>query len=256
MFTLFITLMESCCPLIEDYESNRKEEELKSRTEITGIACMKLSLNQEIACNSLVILLPAISQLKDRLEGYTKELATPDAPEGALHECIKHLVRQHFETALKSGEDKDVVTKQLNSLCYQDLLIPSALRRPWATQLVDEICDSLPTAECTQSLNPLQPTETVQPPLFSKDTLYHSSICCQAVSTCTAENLQAFLRSRVSGHLFEEVSMSTSEGSVSTYLIAKQDNTLYVAFRSEATLSSWMKKHPTFDEGKLKSLLL
>ncbi len=186
--------------------------------------------------------------LRSRLEVFVKELARPEAPQESLHECIKSAVQEHVKTALKEDRGNvGKVQKQMKSLCY-DLLIPSRLHS-WVLEQVEQANKELTAAMAVSELSVLQPTKEPRPPLFGKDTLHHASICCHAVSTCNSRNLPAFLRSRVSGHGLEGVSISEDKEGVDLYLIAKGRNTLYVAFHSELTLSAWMEKHGSFDEG-------
>ena len=91
-------------------------------------------------------------------------------------------------------------------------------------------------------------------PLFSKDTVYHASICCQALASCTAGDYQRFFKDRekVPGHSFEAVSISRpSPGQPhERYLIAKQgESKYYIAFESQPDLSQWQKKYRSFIEG-------
>ena len=93
-------------------------------------------------------------------------------------------------------------------------------------------------------------------PLFSKDTVYHASICCQALASCNAGDYQKFFKDRekVPGHSFEAVSISRpSPGQQhERYLIAKQgESKYYIAFESQPDLSPWQKKYRSFIEGDL-----
>ena len=91
-------------------------------------------------------------------------------------------------------------------------------------------------------------------PLFSKDTVYHASICCQVLASCTAGDYQRFFKDKekVPGHSFEAVSISRpSPGQPhERYLIAKQgESKYYIAFESQPDLSLWQKKYRSFIEG-------
>ena len=93
-------------------------------------------------------------------------------------------------------------------------------------------------------------------PLFSKDTVYHASICCQALASCNAGDYQKFFKDRekVPGHSFEAVSISRpSPGQQhERYLIAKQgESKYYIAFESQPDLSPWQKKYRSFIEGDM-----
>ena len=45
------------------------------------------------------------------------------------------------------------------------------------------------------------------------------------------------------------MSIPQDNENVDGYLIAKKENTVYVAFQSDPTLSLWLKKHASFDDG-------
>ena len=94
-------------------------------------------------------------------------------------------------------------------------------------------------------------------PLFCKDVLYHASLCCLAVNTCDSmSSLQMFLsdKKRVSGHCFQEVSLSHSKQEHSKqerYLIARQgESTYYIALQGISDIREWLK-YRSFKEGTL-----
>ena len=124
----------------------------------------------------------------------------------------------------------------------------------WARDQISEIDTQLSVSTSTESVITSEHTPNQTPqatdPLFSKDTLYHASLCCQVVSTSTAGDFRERMQ-QMSGHMIEEASMSISETkeNVDRYLIAKQKNTVYVAFQSEPTLSMWMQKYGSFSAG-------
>jgi hypothetical protein len=92
---------------------------------------------------------------------------------------------------------------------------------------------------------------TVIEPLFCKDTVYHASICSQAVSTYTAGDYQKFFKNKelVPGHAFKAVSFSRSRNE--SFLIAQKDeSTFYFAFKGLLSLSDWAKDYKSFNEGK------
>lgn len=191
-------------------------------------------------------------ELKSRLEVFVKELARPEAPQESIHECIKSAVQEYVKTALKPDRGREramTIQKQMQSLCY-DLLIPSCLQNMVLEQ-VEQISKELMIASAVSIPKHPDQRQSVEarPPLFGKNTLYHASVCCHALSTCDSKNVQAFLRGRVSGHRLEEISISEDQEGVDCYLIAKEKSTLYVAFQSEVTLSAWIKKYSSFDEG-------
>ena len=186
---------------------------------------------------------------------YQKALARERADEDALHVCIKTAIESHIETELIAGMSTDTLKEQMRSLCHKDFVVPSAIQ-DWALQEVDIINMKLapvPGHSLVQTPQPEEPTQ----PLFSKDTLYHASLCCEAVSMHNAANFKMFFQR--SAHHLDEVSMSISEGreSVDQYLIAsfQKTKTLYVAFQSQGTLSRWKSTYNSFEEGLLLIIL-
>jgi hypothetical protein len=94
-------------------------------------------------------------------------------------------------------------------------------------------------------------TSVIVEPLFCKDTLYHASICSQAVSTYTAGDYQKFFKNKelVPGHAFKAVSFSRSRND--SFIIAQRDESMfYFAFKGRLSLSDWAKDYKSFNEGK------
>ena len=185
------------------------------------------------------------------LEVYKRALAKEGAPEQALCTCIEESIRQYVETMLEAGETVDFLQNQMSLLYCKHLVVPSNLLE-WTSRVVEAVnserSQDIAVAVAPQSHEELTPPK---PPLFNNDTVYHASICCHAVSTCHAGNFKNFFDHMVRGHRLEEVSMSVSQDkeNVDRYLIAKQQNTIYIAFQSEATISHWMDKYSSFDDG-------
>ena len=192
-------------------------------------------------------------KLVSELEVYTKALAKEGVPdlEKALHTCIKESIRQYVKTLLEAGETIDFLQNQMSLLYCKHLVVPSELL-DWVSQVVEVVnSERSPDLAATVALQQHEQTKPPEPPLFDNDTVYHASICCHAVSTRDAGNFKHFFNHVVRHHRLEEVSMSVSEGkkNVDRYLIAKQRNIVYIAFQSEATISCWMDKYSSFDDG-------
>ena len=187
---------------------------------------------------------------------YMKRLGktSSDEENQTLLRTIQITIQHYIENALKAGVNAETLQKHIGSLCYVDFLVPTVLDQ-WARDQINEIDTQLSMPTSTESVITSEHTSNqtqVTDPLFSKDTLYHASLCCQVVSTSTAGNFRERMQ-QMSGHMLEEASMSISETkeNVDRYLIAncKQENTVYVAFQSEPTLSMWMQKYGSFDAG-------
>ena len=168
----------------------------------------------------------------------------------------KELVTRCLTESQQSGTPAEDVKKKLCELCQKKYLITEAVYQ-WSLKKVKEIFTQeedllLNSAELTSPADP-QHTEF----LFSKDTIYHASICCQALNCCTAGDYQKFFKDkqRVPGHSFQAVSISrpTPDGKQhERYLIAKQgESKYYIAFEGQPVLSQWPKKCNSFIQGLL-----
>ena len=186
------------------------------------------------------------------LEFYNKHMRQQRMTAELYHQCTKCAIQQAIENAIKVNPErgKESIRNQLWILCHKDFSVTSELRE-WAIQEVEEIFKRMSVDAAQPPIAPVpESDENVEPPFFSKDTLYHASLCCQAVSTCTAAGFETFFNSK--SHLLQEASMSLSQDkkNVDRYIIAKRDDTIYIAFQSEPTLSSWMESsYASFSDG-------
>ena len=140
---------------------------------------------------------------------------------------------------------------QLRKFYSEDLLISKDVCEKAQQLAADEYARSKPTASTKLSDVPNSTAKgMVVEPLFCKDTVYHASVCCQAVSTCNAGDYQKFFKNRelVPGHAFKAVSFSRSKNE--SFLIAlKGESTYYFAFKGRLSLSDWAKDYKSFNEG-------
>lgn len=236
--------MQSACQL---KRNSLKKMQLVERSQVTRTFSPYL-YNPTV--NSVAEFCSDILELKNELDFYNKRLAIQTITPESYYQCVQYTIQQAIEKAFKAGVGEEAIRNQMWIMCYKDFKVPTNLRG-WAIQEIEEI-----SKRTAISVNPMLPTpvalpdEKVEPPLFSKDTLYHASLCCHSVSVCTAGNFEAFLNSK--SHLLEEASMSISQNkqNVDRYIIAKRGNTIFVAFQSEPTLSSWMDSpYTSFDDG-------
>ena len=167
---------------------------------------------------------------------------------------MKDSIHHAIENALKAGEKVECVKKQVRSLCYEHFKVPSHLYK-WAQEEVNSVYEALlPSKDSKPDIvDPVVPSPSKsQPLLFSKSTLHHAGLCCQAVSTCNAGTCLSFFCDQFTNHNLQEVSMSISseKKNVDRYIIAKQGNIVYVAFESEPTLSRWLESsYSSFEDG-------
>ena len=159
-------------------------------------------------------------------------------------------MREYITESQQLGSTKEHIEGHLQELHRKEFLLLESIYE-WARQLVTEVF--VKPAVDESSYEPLSPSEAKEP-LFSKDTVYHASICSRAINECDAGNYQKFFKTKekVPGHSFEEVSISRSKQD--RYLVARQgESTFYFAFQSEPDLSRWLKLFKSFSEGKISS---
>ena len=186
-------------------------------------------------------------ELRGQLELLSKvrKFNQQPAEEEAKATLIKGNIQQFIETGLRAGASKDDVKKVLSELYSSDVLISGDIFE-WA---LSEVSTTAQAVCLQQTSNPSDEKEKL-PPLFCKETLYHASLCCYAVSTCDANTYQTFFNKDFPNHSLEEVSLSRSRDreQVDRYLIARHDKTYYVAFQSEPLIAQW-PKFTSFQEG-------
>ena len=186
-------------------------------------------------------------ELRDQLGLLNKfhMLDQQPAEEEAKATLTKGKVRQFIETSLRAGASKDDVKKVLSEIYSSDVLISGDIFE-WA---LSEVSITAQAACLQQTSSPSDEKEKL-PPLFCKETLYHASLCCCAVSTCDANTYQKFFNKDFPNHSLEEASLSRSQDreQVDRYLIARHDKTYYVAFQSEPLIAQW-PKFTSFQEG-------
>ena len=186
-------------------------------------------------------------ELRDQLGLLNKfhMLDQQPAEEEAKATLTKGKVRQFIETSLRAGASKDDVKKVLSEIYSSDVLISGDIFE-WALSEVNTTAQ----ATCLQQTSSPSDEKEKLPPLFCKETLYHASLCCYAVSTCDANTYQKFFNKDFPNHSLEEASLSRSRDreQVDRYLIARHDKTYYVAFQSEPLIAQW-PKFTSFQEG-------
>lgn len=185
-------------------------------------------------------------ELKLSLEVYKRALSKEMTDQDNLYKVIQDTIHHAVETALLKSVDIQALREQMSGLCHTSFDVPAPLV-DWAKKEV-EIVYQKSTIKC-EDPKPFCPPVCDEKSLFNKDTLYHASLCCQAVSTCNTAKFKKFINSR--GHHFNEVSMSISRvDCVDRYIIAKQGNVVYMAFESEPSLSRW-NEYGSFTTGKV-----
>ena len=168
---------------------------------------------------------------------------------------IKEAVERFIETCLHTGTEQTDIKQQLTVLCYQDVLIPSTLHE-WCFKCLTKMCRqyqqqhaSITVRQTTASLNP-QKVKASSP--FSKEIVYHSIFLCNTVDTSDGSNYERNMSQLLTGHSFEQVSMSAEKNLIDRCIIAKQKKILFVAFCGEPSLYQWSQRYKTFKEGNYK----
>ena len=180
------------------------------------------------------------------------------ALQGVQHRESVETVQRSFVTdylndSQLSGACLAEVQENLQQLHQKRFLIMESVFR-WATETAVAVFSEAKGSSQHDAADVSSPLEK---PLFCKDTVYHASLCCQAVSSYTAGDYQQFFKNKelVPGHLFDAISISRPRHDRSSlreqYLIAKQgDSTYYIAFQSETDLREWPKKCASFIQGQ------
>ena len=158
--------------------------------------------------------------------------------------CSRHLIQQYIENALHSGIKADKIKNEMEKLCSVFFVIPQQWLS-WAMQEVNRICEKL-EGELKIS-KPILKQKHQAPSLFSKDTLYHAGLCCEAINNVLSNPL-SFFRNKKPHHSLTEVSFSQSRDGILPYLIARQKDVVYVAFQGIPEVSQWLK-YTSFNEG-------
>ena len=150
-----------------------------------------------------------------------------------------------------SGPSLDAVNKQLKKWYSEEFLISRdtflKAQQLAANEYAKHSAQSIAAAI---SAPKLPKDDVVLEPLFCKDTVYHASICCQAVCHYNAGDYQKFFKNKelVPGHAFEAVSFSCLKDQ--SFLIAlKEESTYYFSFKGRPSLSDWTEGFKSFSEG-------
>ena len=164
-------------------------------------------------------------------------------------------IKGYITNSQLSGASLAEVQENLKQLHQKKFLITESVLY-WAIETAVTTFSEAKESSQHDAADVSSPLE-VSEPLFSKDTVFHASLCCQAVSSCTAGDYQQFLKNKelVPGHSFNSISISRprhdSNNLREQYLIAKQgESTYYIAFQSEANLREWPKKCASFIQGQ------
>ena len=163
-----------------------------------------------------------------------------DAKDSAIM-LIKEQIQQFIEKSLDTGLPINKVESEINDLCFKAAVVPSILL-DWVKDEFEE--KSLKRSENNCEIHSKEgvcakfQTYNHEPLLFSKDTLYHAGLCCEAVNSCQrATDVKNYFQTKSPRHSLEEISISESS-EVTPFLIAKQGKTIYVAFQSETLISN------------------
>ena len=179
---------------------------------------------------------------------------TDKKEEQSLEVVQKMIVSECLTQSQHSGATPEEVKEKLHELWRKKYLITESVHQ-WAMKRVMEVFAQEETLSCDSTdMRPPADSQCTEP-LFSKDTIYHASICCQALTCYTAGDYQKFFKDtqKVPGHSFQAVSISRptpDSKQHERYLISKQGRSkYYIAFESQPVLSQWPKKCNSFIEG-------
>ncbi len=203
----------------------------------------------------------AYEALKEHLSRYQEDLSTPDIPTEAIEDLMTKKIERFVKEMFSSGATKNEVDEQLFDLCFEKHLVPSHLcpkvQSLPRTLFVQEKKINDPIEDTEEDQQEVVPSEPLppMPPSELKEILYHSTLCCHAVTSCPTSYSEFFTQN---GHRFKAISMSQSDY-LEGCLIAiwgdaegdAEGGTVYVAFRSEPELSDWIsrKGYKSFEHG-------
>lgn len=174
-----------------------------------------------------------------------------DAKLSLMEDSIAKFIRLSHE----KRRHKKEVEIQMRTLCYEDVIIPTALR-DWCLKKVKEIYEE--DKESVETL-PAVSTPVVKPEiqsLFDTDSVYHSMLLCDMVTSYNEKNYADFFSKQVTGNSFQELSFSISDTEstgndiFNDCIIAKNKKKLFIAFRGELDLSEWHQRYSSFESGK------
>lgn len=188
--------------------------------------------------------------MSEALRVYTHDIdASVINPKLAL-QVIKSRVESHISKSLKDGVAVNVVRRELDEL-IMNASIPIDIR-DWCYEKLDELQRILLTdsKDSQEYKNP----ETNKPaPLFSKEIVYHSSVCCNILAAVNADSKTSLLKVlQENRHSFDDVSISIDQD----ILIAEQKDVVYVSFHESKSrfdpIAEWGSfKFPAVINGKI-----
>ena len=160
-------------------------------------------------------------------------------------------IAEFISRSIETGHSLEAIVKQLQNFHSEELLISKEVFLKSQQLAAEEHARSNTTDSAVLIDAPQSAAKgMIVEPLFCKDTIYHASLCSQAVSTCNAGDYQKFFKDKelVPGHDFKAVSFSRSKNE--SFLIAlKGESTYYFAFEGRLSLSDWAKDYKSFSEG-------
>lgn len=167
---------------------------------------------------------PHLSKLAYALQVYSSDLNESGLDIQTTLNFIRARIETHIRTKLEDGLPKYEVMKHLNGLTM-NALIPTDIN-DWCYNKLDEIAKELDRNGGNKDEHTVGYSEPELPPLFSKDTVYHASLCAFFISqTHPKDDCLSMC-----GHSFNEVSLSVSDQH--KIFIAQQGNIVYTCFEN------------------------
>ena len=189
-------------------------------------------------------------KLKNQLEAFhtLEETSTDESIQQKSISCSQHAIQKYIENKLRGGTEVERIRSDMESLFSVHHVVPQLLLR-WSLEEVDVIYKKL--MHESKVVKPSSEIGQQKSVLFSKDTLYHASLCCEALSDSMPLDHLSFFRDKKPHHNLTEVSFSQSRDDITPYLIARQKDVIYVAFKSTPEVLKWLEKTSSFNEGQL-----
>jgi hypothetical protein len=160
---------------------------------------------------------------------------------------LTEVLDTYFQAHLNIATDVQDIEGELAKLYDKNLLPLGIMKKAWfhLSQLEKHMSRSASVCSEEELTSPV-----IKEELFSKDNIYHATLCCEALET---DNPTHFFST--CSHSFEALSQSRIDCNNKhgperhgRYIIAKKRNTYFVAFKGICDMAAW-KEYTTFDDG-------
>lgn len=189
-----------------------------------------------------------LSTLKIALRFYRSDFdkCKSDVDSSAAMTLVKSRIKDYISNCLDEGMEATSIKKQLNELSC-DALIPQDVS-DWCYDKLDELSDQMKVTKASPPAVKKERDDVNEaPPLYSKESVYHASLCAYVVSsTQRSSKLSDLIPSE--GHTFKEMSLSKHSDRQRMFIAMKDDGVVYIAFEGETKIEEWLR-YSSIQEG-------